>query len=82
MTLPPAVSDKVFRFLKTDLPIEPTRHLRRVGGSTSRAGLQCACRVPEQGNPPTVHICLFRVRYSQDKRILIVYDCRYFPLRR
>src|SRR5262249_27221913 len=77
--LPLPVYEAVERLLEGELSMEPTRFLRRVGSSL--APLQYTCRVVEQGIPPTVHIFLFRVRYSQDEETLIIWDCAHFPLR-
>ncbi len=77
--VPIEVYDELERRFAVELALEPTRHLRRVGGHS--AALQYTCRVVEQTDPPKVHLFLFRVRYSQDEQTLIIWDCFHFPLR-
>jgi hypothetical protein len=77
--IPIEVYDEIERRLATELALEPTRYLRRVGANT--AALQYTCRVVEQGISATVHFFLFRVRYSQDEQTLIIWDRFHFPLR-
>jgi hypothetical protein len=76
--LPIEIYDQIGDRLLLDLSMEPTKHLRRLQGGC----MQYVCRIIEEGPALTVHVCLFRVRYSQDEETLIIWDCLYFPLRR
>lgn len=77
--IPIEVYDEIERRLATELALEPTHHLRRVGGNA--AALQYTYRVVEPGATARTHVFLFRVRYSQDEQTLIIWDCFHFPPR-
>jgi hypothetical protein len=65
--------EEIERHIEVELSEHPTKYLRDVGGT-----MQYTCRFKFEGKP---HVCLFRVRYSQDEQTLIIWDCHYFPFR-
>ncbi len=72
------VLDELERRLADELATQPTRYLRDIVAPVRC--MQYNCRIVEPGPPARVHVFLFRVRYSQDERRLIVWSADYFGL--